>query len=327
MNRARTAPAIVSLMLLAALSGCGSRGSDGEEGEIRASGFIEGRAYQVASAIGGPVEELFVEQGDQVESGESLLRLRSSELQSAQYNAEAAVQAAKAALQALEDQPLAFELAAAEAAVAEAKSERQQAETALEQLIEAYEPIDPPYAALHAAEAAVEIAEAGVALAEAEQEQVEAGPSEEELRIAQVGLDEAEAMLALTQLQHDRLTLTAPVAGVVEQVLIQAEEVAVPGTPLVQVIDPTDLTLTVYVPETQVALIQAGDQVVVRVDAYPEQRFDGTVRRIADKAQFTPSNVQTEEERVKLVFAVEIALDDPSGRLRAGMPADAIFTP
>jgi HlyD family secretion protein len=172
----------------------------------------------------------------------------------------------------------------------------------------------------------VRIAEAGVALAEAQQEQVEAGPSEHELRIAQAGVDQAEAMLALTQLHLDRLTLTAPVAGVVEQVLIQAEEVAVPGAPLVQVIDPTDLTLTVYLPETQVALIQAGDLVVVRVDAYPEQRFDGTVRRIADQAQFTPSNVQTEEERVKLVFAVEIALDDPSGKLRAGMPADAIFT-
>jgi HlyD family secretion protein len=61
------------------------------------------------------------------------------------------------------------------------------------------------------------------------------------------------------------------------------------------------------------------------VDAYPDETWEGRIERIADQAQFTPSNVQTVEERVKLVFAVEIALDDQSGRLKAGMPADVIF--
>ncbi len=83
--------------------------------------------------------------------------------------------------------------------------------------------------------------------------------------------------------------------------------------------------MVVYVAETHVARLNAGDQVTIIVDAYPEDTWTGRIVRIADQAQFTPSNVQTVEERVKLVFAVEIAVDDESGHLKPGMPADVVF--
>ena len=96
---------------------------------------------------------------------------------------------------------------------------------------------------------------------------------------------------------------------------------------MVTVLDPSILTLTVYVREAQVAKIKVGEKVEIRVDAFPENVFEGLVRYIADQAQFTPTEVQTEEERVKLVFAVEILINDPDGRLKPGMPADATIIP
>jgi HlyD family secretion protein len=143
--------------------------------------------------------------------------------------------------------------------------------------------------------------------------------------MARAELAGAEAGLALIEKQIEQLTLTAPVDGVVNQILVRQGEVASPGMPLVQVVDTDYLTLTVYVPQARVASISAGDEVRITVDAYPDAEFEGLVSHIAGQAQFTPSNVQTREERVKLVFAVEIQVEDSSGRLKAGMPADAMF--
>ncbi len=104
-------------------------------------------------------------------------------------------------------------------------------------------------------------------------------------------------------------------------------ELAAPGAPIMTVLDPEYLTLTLYVPETRVAKIALGDPVQVTVDAFPDEIFEGVVLRIADRAQFTPTEAQTQEERVKLVFAVEILLGGSLDRLKAGMPADAVILP
>jgi HlyD family secretion protein len=121
--------------------------------------------------------------------------------------------------------------------------------------------------------------------------------------------------------------LTAPVTGVINQLLVRVGEFAVPGATLATVVDPEYLTLTVYIPERQMTLLAIGDRAEVTTDSYPDEIFVGEVRGIADQAQFTPSDVQTKEERVKLVFAVEILLEDPTRLLKPGMPADAVIRP
>jgi HlyD family secretion protein len=85
------------------------------------------------------------------------------------------------------------------------------------------------------------------------------------------------------------------------------------------------VTLTIYVPENQLGLVQLGQPVWVTVDAYPERRFEGTVSLIASEAEFTPKNVQTREERVNMVFAVEVKLPNGDHALKPGMPADALI--
>jgi HlyD family secretion protein len=106
---------------------------------------------------------------------------------------------------------------------------------------------------------------------------------------------------------------------------VQVGELALPGGALFSLADLDRLSLTVYVPEDQVGRVQLGGEVVVTVDAFPDRAFPGRVTYISSEAEFTPRNVQTQEERVNMVFAVKVELPNPGHLLKPGMPADAIL--
>jgi HlyD family secretion protein len=165
------------------------------------------------------------------------------------------------------------------------------------------------------ATAAVTDAQAKLALAKA-------GALPEDVAIAQAQVQQAEAAVALADVQLGKLTLTAPRGGIITERPLNVGELASPGAILLNLGDLDRVTLTVYIPETQIGRVKPGQTAYVNVDAYPGQTFQGTVTFIRPEAEFTPKNVQTKEERVNLVFAVKISLDNPDHRLKPGMPAD-----
>jgi multidrug resistance efflux pump len=191
---------------------------------------------------------------------------------------------------------------------------------------------------IDAAQAAVTIAEAGVAAAQAQLDQaqaaldmLEAGAREQEIRLLEANVAQAEASLRSAQAalqaldaQLARLQLAAPVGGIVLERTVHAGELAAPGQPLLTLANLDEVTLTVYVPEADLGQVSLGQTVEVTVDAYPDA-FPGAVSHIASRAEFTPKNVQTQEERVHMVFAVKIKLDNADHRLKPGMPADSAF--
>jgi HlyD family secretion protein len=325
MMRSRIVSLLITLFLACGLVGCqsSSTGTD----VIRASGYLEGRILSLASSVGGSVVSVNVEQGEQVQAGQKLISLDKTLLEHTQEQAQAGVDAALADVNALDERPAAVELAEKGAGLAVAQAELESAKAALELLKSSYEPLDPPEQDLHAARSAITIAEAGVALAEAQLAQVEAGPLEGERKVAQAFLDEAEGNLKLIERQMQELTLTAPRDGVVMQILCREGEIVSPGTPMIYLQDADQLTLTVYVPVVDATKIEIGNVVEITADSYPGQVFTGSVSHIADEAQFTPATVLTEEERVKLVFAIEVLLKDASGSLKPGMPVDAVIQP
>jgi len=105
--------------------------------------------------------------------------------------------------------------------------------------------------------------------------------------------------------------------------MVSAGELAAPNFSLLTIADLDQVTLTVYVPENQIGLVKVGQTVHVNVDSFPERTFSGEVVHIASRAEFTPKNVQTKEERVSTVFAVKIGIPNPDHALKPGMPADA----
>ena len=125
------------------------------------------------------------------------------------------------------------------------------------------------------------------------------------------------------QLRDTRIT--SPLDGTVLTRAVEPGELVQPGTPLYSILNLDKLYMKVYVPEPDVGKLKLGQNARVYVDAYPEQPFDATVTKIAQEAEFTPKNVQTREERVKQVFGVELSIDNPDGKLKPGMPGDAVL--
>jgi HlyD family secretion protein len=166
----------------------------------------------------------------------------------------------------------------------------------------------------------VQAARAALQQAEAQADQASVGVLQAEKAIAQ-----AEAELDLIDLQIDKLTVRAAVFGVVLVRSVEPGEVVAAGAPAVTTAQLDDLTITVYISEERYGEINIGQRASVKVDSFPNQTFTATVVRIADRAEFTPRNVQTEEGRRTTVFAVELSVEDPVGRLKPGMPADVSF--
>ncbi len=150
-----------------------------------------------------------------------------------------------------------------------------------------------------------------------------AGPRPDQVAAARAQVEQARSALALARSRLKEMTLTAPVAGVVLRKNLEAGETASPGVPILTLMDPKDVWVRAYIPEEEVGRIKIGDRARVTVDAYAGRVFAGRISEIASEAEFTPKNVQTKKERVNLVFRIRIAVDNPEGILKPGMPADA----
>jgi HlyD family secretion protein len=168
---------------------------------------------------------------------------------------------------------------------------------------------------LHTGENAlsVQIADAGV-------RQAEKAASQADKALAQ-----AKTQLDLIDAQISKLAVIAPVDGVVLERNIEPGEMALAGSSALVIGRLDRLTITVYIPEDRYGEIRLGQTVRISVDSFPGEAFSGSVARIAQSAEFTPRNVQTDEGRRTTVFGVEIAIDNPGGRLKPGMPADVVF--
>lgn len=175
------------------------------------------------------------------------------------------------------------------------------------------------------AEGVFHTAEVSLERAQAELADLEGGASPEDLAVANAQIEEAKAALEVIETQIAHMTLATPINGVILQQSIHTAELAAPGVPLVTLANLDTVELTVYVPQVQFDKVRLNQTVEVTVDSFPDQTFEGTVIYISDEAEFTPRSVQTREERVNLVFAVKIRLENPDHKLKPGMPADALF--
>lgn len=143
---------------------------------------------------------------------------------------------------------------------------------------------------------------------------------------AQSALAQAEANLALLDTQMSKLAVYAPANGTILTRNVEPGEFVQPGATVFTLANLENLTITVYVPEDRYGEISLGQHAVVNVDSFPGETFSAQVTYIADTAEFTPRNVQTVEGRSATVYAIKLKVDDPSGKLKPGMPADVKFS-
>ena len=172
---------------------------------------------------------------------------------------------------------------------------------------------------------ALALAQRHLASADTRLASAKAGPSAEQLSLAQAQVDSARKAVETLEIQLEKLVISSPINGVVLSSTAEPGEFTTPGATLLILGREDDKTITVYIPEDRYGLLSIGQSAAVSVDSFPNARFDATVVNIADRAEFTPRNVQTEEGRKNTVFAIKLKVDDPNDRLKGGMPADVTF--
>ncbi|WP_298439270.1 efflux RND transporter periplasmic adaptor subunit, partial [Geobacter sp.] len=174
-----------------------------------------------------------------------------------------------------------------------------------------------------AARAARDASRALLREAEARQELMHRGQRRGRIDAARARFREAREALALAKTRLSYTTLTAPLTGLVLSKHVEPGEEVAAGTPIITVGDITDTWLRAYIAETDLGRVKVGQKARIKTDAFPDRRYEGTVTFISSEAEFTPKNVQTEKERVKLVYRIKITVPNPKMELKPGMPADA----
>ncbi|MDH4139673.1 MAG: efflux RND transporter periplasmic adaptor subunit [Coriobacteriia bacterium] len=171
----------------------------------------------------------------------------------------------------------------------------------------------------------VQQAQAGVDAAQAALDQARKDDAaNEEIRQAEARVDQANAALRMSQVQAGYATISAPTAGVLSEVVATVGENASPGKTLATLSNLKSLYVTVYIPETRIADVKLNAGAKVAAEG-SDREFSAKVVYIADEAEFTPSNIETEEQRVKLVYKVRLEVDNIGDTLKPGMPVDVEF--
>ncbi len=327
-RRARRAVAVALLTAVGvALAVAAWRRYDGDErpAAIRGSGIIEVTQVDVAFEVLGRMIERPADEGVMIDKGEPVARLDDREYRLQVERATAAKAAAEARhrlmLHGARAQEIDQALAALDAGEHDLEVQQREYERTTRlaaQGVVTRSERDRAEAVLANARAARDRAKAQLAM-------LREGFRTEEIEQARADLQRAAKELEIAELNLSRCLLFAPLAGRVLTKSREPGEMVQPGTPIVTIGDLEHPWVNVYVGERELGKIRLGQGAEVTVDSFPGQPFPGTVTFIADRAEFTPKNIQTEDERVKLVYRVKIDVVTRDGALKPGMPADAVL--
>lgn len=303
---------------------------------VRASGQVEATDVQVSSQVAGRLERFPVTEGQRVAAGAVLAVLDTADTQLALARARAEREQADAQLRLLRAGSRSEDIRQAEAQIASADADvaAVHAElTAAQADVERFEALlasnsgsrkqrDDAVARRDTAQARVRAAQERSRAAAETLRRLRAGSRVEEVQGASARVAVTDAQIATYEKALGDATITAPIAGVVSQTIAEAGELIAPRSPLLVITDLDRAWANVYVGEPDIPRLQIGQPATLFTDA-GGPGIPGTVTAIADKAEFTPRNVQTAEDRSKLVYRVKISVDNTSGALKVGMPVEA----
>jgi HlyD family secretion protein len=334
MSLART-PLALQIFLLALCSPGWACRQPPPSDRVRVSGQVEATEVQVSALVGGPLIDVPLVEGSHVDAGAVVARLDTTDTLLAIDRARAERDQAHAQLQLLRAGSRSEDIRQAEAQVAAARADlaAADAEVAAAQLeVDRFEALlasnsgsrkqrDDAVAQRNVARERSQGARDRVTGAAESLARVKAGARREEIDSAAARVAAAEAQIKILEKSVADATVTAPMAGIVTQIIADEGEVVAPRTPLLVVTDLDHAWANVYVDEPVVPRLKLGQPATLFTDA--GGRIDGTITFISPKAEFTPRNVQTAEDRSQLVYRLKVSVDNTSGTLKSGMPVEA----
>ena len=292
---------------------------------LKLSGNIEAHESLVSFKVQGRVADLPVDEGMAVKTGDLIARLDSKDYRQQVDVDRATVRVRKQQLALGLAGSRSQDIEAARQSVIDAQADLDQKTRDYERYEELYKKDEIAGQVRDQAHAAMTRAKASYHRAQEVLNKLEQGTRKEELAVDRANLHHAQESLDLSQIRLGYTVLRAPFSGVVLVRQAELGEVVSPGTPIVTLADLAHVWLRVYLPETALGKVRWGQEVEVRTDTFPGRVYHGRVAMIASNAEFTPKTVQTQEERVTLVYRVKIDIDNPHYELKPGMPADAFI--
>jgi HlyD family secretion protein len=291
--------------------------------QLTLSGNIEAHESLVSFKVPGRITELPVEEGQLVGQGALLARLEDADYRQHVRIDEAGVRVRESDLALTLAGTREQEIKAAKQSVNDAKAdmEEKKLDNDRAQRLFAEDAVSAQDRDLAAT--ALKRAEAALAAAQERHNQAVEGSRKEDIAIAHANVNQAHANLGLSRVNLDYTVLRAPLAGVVTVRQAELGEVVSPGSPVVTIADLDHPWLRAYVAETDLGRIHWGQDATITTDTYPGKQYHGRISFISSTAEFTPKSVQTEKERVTLVYRIKIDLDNRNHELKPGMPADA----
>jgi HlyD family secretion protein len=325
-----------ALFVIAVVLSCGACRETAPADEARVSGQADATEVQVAPEVGGRIVEMAIQEGDRVKKGDVIARLDTRDVDLALDRARAERSQADAQLRLLqagsrpedirqaEAQAAAAEadVSAAEADLAAAETDLQRFERLLQSNSGSQKQRDDAATRRDVARDRLTALRARAAAARATVARLKAGSRREEIDAARARVAAVDAQIATLEKSKADATVTSPIEGIVTERLLELGEMAAPRAPIAVITDLDHAWAEVFVDEPMIPRIKLGQSATVFTDA-GGPGLPGKVSYVASKAEFTPRNVQTAEDRSKLVFRVRINVDNRQGILKQGMPVEA----
>jgi HlyD family secretion protein len=310
-----TTAALTAFVLLA--------GCRGGNGPLAASGTVEATEAELGFQSPGRIETIRVHEGDLVHAGDTLAQLDRSELFARRAQAVAQISAARAALAELQAGSRSEERVQAQQALQAATDRLADAQRDLDRTRRLFEAGALSQEAYDKARLQLDVLAAQKSQAEQQLQMVQTGPRPERIDAQRALVAQAEGALAQLDATLANAVIRAPFDGVVTVKGREMGETVPAGAPVVTIMDLSDRWVRIYIPEDRIGAVRLGQNAEITADTYPGKRYAGQVSFVASQAEFTPRNVQTREERVKLVYAVKVKItQDPTLDLKPGVPAD-----
>jgi HlyD family secretion protein len=293
---------------------------------IIASGTVEATQAELGFQVSGRLEQLSVREGDQVTAGGRLAKLEQSELIAEREVARAQVAAAQAGLSELLAGSRREEIAHARAVLSVATDRRDLAQRDVERLTPLAEQSLVSRQAFDQQRTQLSVSQGEVAKAKEELQILATGPRAERIAAQRAALAQAQATVGRIEAQLAQTELTAPFSGTITVRHREPGEAMSPGAPVLTIRNFDDRWVRVYIPGDEVGNLKLGQPASITGDANPDKRYTGAISYIASVAEFTPRNVQSTKDRVKLVYEVRVRIaGDSSVDLKPGLPADVRF--
>jgi HlyD family secretion protein len=312
---------IVAVMIVAAVV-ITNHVRNRNDGTMKLSGNVEVTECNVGFKVAGKIATLAVDEGARVKEGDLIAELSSGDVRTLVDQNRAALEEAKVKLAELRAGSRPQEIVKARADSASLEAELVRARKDFERAQTLYENGAISASRFDAAKSAYETRLGQLRSARQHQSLIEEGPRREDIRAAELRVKQLEALVANTEEKLADTRLYAPISGVIFRKNVELGEIVQPGAAVFTVGDLDRPWVKVYVKEDKLSLVKLGQKAKIAVDTYKDRAYDGTVTFISSDAEFTPKNVQTQEERVKLVFGVKITVTNKNQELKAGMPAD-----